>query len=83
MISNASPGERVVMTVGKHMSEITTEAKWHSKKEIAAHFGIGLRTVTDWMRRRLIPFTKVGHVVRFNLSDCESAIRKYEVRSKE
>lgn len=73
----------MVRTVGKHMSDTTVEAKWASKKEVAAYFGIGLRTVTDWMRRRLIPYTKVGHVVRFNLSDCEDAIRKYEVRSKE
>lgn len=65
------------------MSDTTTQPKWHNKKQVAAHFGIGLRTVTDWMRRRLIPFTKVGNVVRFNLSDCEGAIRKYQVNSKE
>ena len=64
------------------MNEASTEVKWHNKKEVAAHFGIGLRTVTDWMRRRLIPFVKVGHVVRFNLSDCETAIRNYQVNSK-
>lgn len=48
-----------------HMNEQTSNDKWCSKKEIAAHFGIGVRTVTDWMRRRIIPFVKVGHVVRF------------------
>lgn len=64
------------------MSEEKNGLKWHSKKEIAAHFGIGVRTVTDWMRRRIIPFVKVGHVVRFSLSDCESAIRSYLVKSK-
>lgn len=65
------------------MNEAAPEAKWHSKKQIAGHFGVGLRTVTDWMRRRIIPFVKVGHVVRFHLPDCESAIRKYQVKSRE
>jgi excisionase family DNA binding protein len=65
------------------MSEANSKIKWHNKTEVAAHFGIGKRTVTDWMRRRLIPFVKVGHVVRFNLLDCESAIRNYQVKSKE
>ena len=35
------------------MRKVNTEIKWHNKKEVAAHFGIGKRTVTDWMRRRL------------------------------
>jgi excisionase family DNA binding protein len=64
------------------MNEVVNESNWHSKKQIADHFGIGLRTVTDWMRRRIIPFVKVGHVVRFSLADCEGAIRKYQVKSK-
>jgi excisionase family DNA binding protein len=65
------------------MSEVANEGTWHSKKQIADHFGIGLRTVTDWMRRRIIPFVKVGHVVRFSLADCEIAIRKYKVSAKD
>jgi hypothetical protein len=56
---------------------------WLSKRDIALHFGIGLRTVTDWMRRRILPFVKVGGVVRFHLPDCEAAVRKYQVKSRE
>lgn len=64
------------------MTEITNNNEWRSKKEIAAHFGIGLRTVTDWMRRRIMPFVKVGGVVRFCVPDCEAAVRKYLVNSR-
>ena len=64
-------------------TELVVQNKWCSKKEIALHFGIGLRTVTDWMRRRILPFVKVGRVVRFHLPDCEEAVRKYQVSSKE
>jgi len=41
------------MAVGKHMSNTADKTKWASKRQFAAHFGIGVRTVTDWMRRRL------------------------------
>lgn len=64
------------------MPEKTINNEWRSKKEIAAHFGIGLRTVTDWMRRRIMPFVKVGGVVRFCVPDCEAAVRKYLINSR-
>lgn len=64
------------------MNGVKTNNEWRSKKEIAAHFGIGLRTVTDWMRRRIMPFVKVGGVVRFCITDCESAVRKYLVNPR-
>lgn len=50
-----------------------------TKVEIAQHFQIGVRTVTDWMRRGILPFVKVGHVVRFNKLDCEMALQKFGV----
>ena len=64
-----------------NMSEEAVDYKWCSKQEIALHFGIGLRTVTDWMKRRILPFVKVGHVVRFHVPDCEVAVRKYQIKS--
>ncbi len=57
--------------------------EWVSKIEVSEHFGIGVRTVTDWMRRRILPFVKVGHVVRFNLVECETAVRKYLIKARE
>ena len=64
------------------MNEVTISNEWRSKRDISAHFGIGLRTVSDWMRRRILPFVKVGGVVRFCVPDCEAAVRKYVVTSR-
>lgn len=64
------------------MNEQTSNDKWCSKREVALHFGIGIRTVTDWMGRKLLPYVKVGHVVRFHLPDCELAVKKYQVNTK-
>ena len=65
------------------MSEATIGSEWRSKSEIALHYGIGLRTVTDWMHRRILPFVKVGNVVRFHLPDCDAAVRKFQIKSRQ
>jgi hypothetical protein len=31
-----------------------------TKKQLAARLNIGLRTVTDWMSRRILPYIKLG-----------------------
>ncbi|HWN96165.1 MAG TPA: helix-turn-helix domain-containing protein [Methylomirabilota bacterium] len=36
------------------------------KIEQAADLQITVRTLEDWMRRRLIPYYKIGKTVRFN-----------------
>jgi hypothetical protein len=33
------------------------------------------------MRRRLLPYVKLGRIVRFDLAACESAIKAFELRS--
>lgn len=70
-------------SAGKVNMQISNNERWSCKKEIAQHFGIGLRTVTDWMKRRILPFVKVGRVVRFHLPECELAVKKYQVKSRE
>ena len=56
--------------------------RWATKAGIASHFGIGLRTVTNLMRRRVLPHVKLGRLVRFDLEACEVAFRRYEVRDQ-
>jgi excisionase family DNA binding protein len=46
---------------------------WVTKEQIATHFRIGLRTVTSLMERRVLPYTKVRHLVRFNIAACDAA----------
>lgn len=53
-----------------------------SKQQVAAHLGIGIRTVTDWMQRRLLPYYKIGGVVRFQRSDVEAHLERYRVRGR-
>jgi excisionase family DNA binding protein len=52
------------------------EEKFLTKAEVCARFGIAERTLNGWMKRRLIPFRKIGHVVRFVESEVEERINK-------
>ena len=50
-----------------------------TKEEIAGHYSIGLRTVNAWMQKRILPYLKIGRVVRFNLADCDTALSKFKI----
>jgi excisionase family DNA binding protein len=47
-------------------------------KRDAAHFlKIGTRTLDDWMKKRAIPFYKIGKLVRFRQVDLDQALEKF------
>jgi excisionase family DNA binding protein len=53
---------------------------WKTKTEIAGHFQCHVRTVTKLMKRRILPFVKIGRLVRFDVAECDRAMERY--RSK-
>ena len=61
------------------MPEEITPNRWLTKAALAQHYDISLRTVTNLMRRRVLPYVKIGQVVRFDPQACEQAMRKFEV----
>ena len=53
-----------------------------SKKEIAARYGISVRSVNNWMRRRIIPYIKMSsRMVRFDVEICDVVLKSHEYRS--
>lgn len=53
---------------------------WKTKQDIACHFKCNIRTVTKLMRRGILPYVKIGRLVRLDLDECDRAMEKY--RSK-
>jgi len=51
---------------------------WRSKTQIAEHYHCNVRTVTNLMQRRILPYVKIGRFVRFDLVACDRAMLKYE-----
>lgn len=63
------------------MPEEQVQNRWLTKADLALHYSISLRTVTNLMRRRVLPYVKIGQVVRFDPQASEQAMRKFEVVS--
>ena len=62
-------------------SEITVPVPagpWRRKEEIADYYRCDIRTITNLMRRRILPFVKIGRLVRFNVTECDLAMSKYQ-----
>lgn len=51
---------------------------WRLKQEIADYYRCDVRTISNLMRRRILPFVKIGRLVRFNVTDCDLAMSKYQ-----
>jgi excisionase family DNA binding protein len=47
---------------------ISFEHRLFTKREMADYFGITERTIEVWMRRRYIPYIKIGQSVRFRIA---------------
>jgi excisionase family DNA binding protein len=48
-----------------------------TEEAIAQKIGVTPRCIRDWRNRRIIPFLKIGRVVRFHQSDVEQALQQY------
>lgn len=50
-----------------------------TKKELAPHLRVGPRTVDEWMRKKRLPFLKIGKTVRFRLADVLAKLESFRV----
>lgn len=54
---------------------------WKTKEQVARHFNCSYRTVGNLMCRRVLPFVKLGNVVRFDLDECDAIMRRLKTAS--
>lgn len=47
-----------------------------TKADTAAEFGVTSRTITDWMRKGILPFYRIGRSIRFIPSEVADAVSK-------
>jgi len=48
---------------------------------MAEHYRCHVKTITNLMRRRILPFLKIRRLVRLNVVECDRAMEKYTRRS--
>jgi hypothetical protein len=54
---------------------------WRTKRQVAVHFHISVRSVTTLMRQRQLPYVKLGRLVRLDLVECDDAMHHYQSKS--
>jgi excisionase family DNA binding protein len=50
------------------------------KRALAIKLSVSRRSVENLMQRRVIPYIRVGGIVRFRLADVERALSRYQVK---
>ena len=51
-----------------------------TRRELAEELGRSLSAIARWQRARKIPFVRIGRFVRFNLTNVERALERYELK---
>ena len=52
--------------------EVATYDPVLTKRQLAAHFQVSLRTIDNWCQKGHLPHYKIGKIVRFKLSDIQA-----------
>ena len=56
---------------------------WVSKKGVAEHFNISVRSIDNWMKRGMLPYIRTGKSVRFKLSEAEETLNHcFKIRGR-
>ena len=58
-----------------------TQSGLFNRKQIAHYIGVSERTISNMMRKRLIPIIKIGKTVRFDPPKVKAALEKYEIEA--
>ena len=54
-----------------------------SRRELAVHLGLSLRTIDELTRNGVLPVFKIGKAVRYELAEVEAALReRFHIRAK-
>jgi len=56
-------------------------AAFTNKAGIAERYDVSPRTIDNWIQQRRIPYLKCGRLVRFNISKCDAALSRFEIKA--
>ena len=62
------------------MQETATVRVLSTRKQIASHCQVSLRTIDNWIAQKRIPVLRLGGCVRFDVTRVDEALRRFEVK---
>jgi hypothetical protein len=55
-------------------------AAFCTKRDIAARYKVGTRTIDRWLSRKMIPVVRLSpRCVRFEIAQCDEAVRRFTI----
>ncbi|WP_313468745.1 helix-turn-helix domain-containing protein [Streptococcus parasuis] len=45
--------------------------KWSSLEEIAEHLGVSKDTIRNWIKKKVIPYRRIGKLYKFKISEVD------------
>jgi excisionase family DNA binding protein len=84
MLITNSPFSGISAAKPRALDQISSQAQaLIDRDQLAAAIGVSRRTVDQWRADGVVPYIKVGSVVRFDLADVLAALReRFCVRAK-
>jgi excisionase family DNA binding protein len=65
----------------RYHSEIALLVEAISAEELCECLGISRRTLGDWMRKKVVPYEKIGGRVLFDVADVDRALRRFRIKA--
>lgn len=72
---------QLVTAVTEGVSNPSFSSKWATRAQIRVRFQICERSLTSLMKKKVLPFVKIGRIVRFDIPACDEAFKAFERRS--
>ena len=54
---------------------ISEPEKWVSLEDVAGHLGVSKDTIRNWIRKKTIPFHKIGKQYKFQISEIDDWVK--------
>jgi hypothetical protein len=68
--------------VNEKLFPLAEEVRLVGKPAVARRYTVCVRTVDIWMAQGVIPYQKIGGLVRFDLAKVDEALARFEVNAR-
>lgn len=67
---------------GKCAAKAVIRPGYLRKEEAALYLNISIRTLTDWMKQRIVSYVKISHrVCLFKITDLDTSMDRYKIKA--
>lgn len=69
-------------STGVDLTQVIEPQLWKTREQLAIRYQVCVRTVDYWAENKILPCYKAGGVVRFQVQECDEALKKFRSKSR-